>query len=372
MKTLKSLLPSILTEHFLAKVFAIIFATVTVYLIDRDIASVEVWESKRVAVLLARDDRGSEKNVIRILIEADPSVWIGDFPRELKVRISGPKNREAEFRNDPIIRVHVSQEQVPTDFTPATAPTIRLVAEDFTSKISGLIVEPLEEFEIKVDEITEADKVPLTLGTRLQVPRSRSIDRARSRIIPPTARVFGPRHQLEALRNGGSLSVVPEDQGVLEGGRTYPVVVEDETLSLELNPNQDPPNLHLEVKNAESDSINLGVLPIYWALSEEVRAQMVKGEIELKRALSFQEVSVHVVGPEDVLNRYREEGDGVARLSSLIRIVADPNRQIRENLVGSNEVMIDLLAIGVPPGLKAEISPSLIRVTITRKNTDNK
>ncbi len=359
-------------HHVWAKVMAIFCAVVTVFLIDQDISSVTEWEFKRIRVYSASGDDGAADNAIRIVVDADPRVWIGGLPKDLKVRISGPKNRREEFLRNPVIRIHVRQEQVPNGDRAGEPHPIKLDAQAFKTDIEGMSFVLLREFKVDVDEIITVPDVPLKLATLEGIPKNRIVDDEKTYIQPATATVTGPRHLFYQLgKDKPELTVKPMKTGSLRSGQSYDVVLADGGGAIKFADGNVTYQVHLELKSPPPVSIQLGSMKIYWSFTEDVRNQLARNEVTLKRTLDFDAVKVTVSGPPNALEPFRSN-EGRDTLRSKIRIIVDANEAIGGTLNEKVEERIPLVVLGLPAGLEAELSTESILLTIRRTNSDNK
>ncbi len=374
MNAVKSFLKSFFTEHLMGKFIAVFFASVTVFLIDRDIASTTVWENKRITVLRASEDISSSAEDVRILVETDRRVWIDGLPPDVPMKVSGPKNLEEEFRRDPVIRVFVRQEQVPTNDPGQNAPEILLNESNFSTKFAGVTALPLGDFKVKVDEIITVDNVPVELAVLDNLPQGRVVDEEKCRLEPATVSIIGPRHLVLNYKANAKLKVEPRTRDTLQDGKTYPLRIDPEVGAsrwVKFANSEETPRVFLALKQAKPASLELGTMKIFWALTEAVRKQLIEKQVMLNVTLNFKDVQVTLFGPEDLIESLRSAGK-INALRQSIRVFADPNKQISDNLSGQKDFDLPLEAIGVPRGLTYKLFPIQVHVTIRRKSPDNK
>ncbi|MFT7619907.1 MAG: hypothetical protein ACI97A_003564 [Planctomycetota bacterium] len=370
MSPFQSFLRSLLTKHLLAKFFAVFFACVTVALIDADIGSETDWEEKRIPIFFVRGDSKVSEKGLRILLTADPRVWIDVKSEGCKVKISGPKNQQAKFMANPVIKVHVREEQVPALQAGGGPPTIFLDASNYEPEIEGVKVLFLEKFEVGVDFIKVEENVRLKLGNVEGVRSNRIVDSDNTRIIPSVASVVGPRHAFRVSDPGTplTLTVVPTQKTGLIDGKSYDLEVTDGFGVVSFITGNPIPKVKLSLKRPEPSRVDLGNMEIFWALTEDVRRQMIRGQVTMVEEVGFEKARVKISAPPKVMASFQD----LDALRKSIRIIADPNRQIGEILVGNKDVKIPLIALGVPRGLIVEMEPDTVSLKISRKNTENK
>ena len=373
MSQFRSILRSLVTEHLLAKFFAVSFAVVTVYLIEREVADNIEWLDRRVPVHIGQgaDERFED---VTLVIEKDPRVWIQAVPEDIELRVVGPKNKREAFFENPVIRVQIRQRQVPDD--DGRLRPFELVIDDssLTSDILTVRCQLLEVFKIQVDEIVTREDVPLAIQPPAGLPGNRIIDEERSLFEPRQVKVSGPRHLLNPLGPNKPLLTMINAEVPKKTNTRYDVAVVPASARAGLFfPNaEDRPRFLMVLKEPEPATINLGRLPILWGMNDGVRQAISSGQVTLNMTLSFaREAEVILAGPPSVVAKY-PQGPLRQALLKQIRLLADPNKYVESVIGGSQEFHVKLQALGVPPGLSARLDPSRLPVTITRKDTENK
>ncbi|MCB9833378.1 MAG: hypothetical protein H6807_12990 [Planctomycetes bacterium] len=373
MKQSKSFLVSLVSEHLLAKFFALVFASITVFLIEREITTQVPFFEGRVSIGLRPAER-PEGDTPFILIQADPKVWFAPPSTSPKVSIQGPKNLRAAFLGNPIIRLRIREEGV-RNF-PAGKPDILPVDESmFESDIKGLEVRLTEPLSLDVDLIRVQTEVPIRVLPPTNLPPSRAFDPEASRVTPERIALRGPRWVVEGLgdRLPVDMMVDPGGRtGVLQDGVEYGLKLRDDLVQrgVALSGNVDP-RLVLALKVPTYESIRLVDLPIHWSFTEEVRRALAKGELEILLDNEFvKEADVEIKGPPDLVKPY-QNAEKRQELRGQLYVIADPNQDIGALDKPDKVISIRLRAIGVPTGLEATTDPVTLTMTLHRKESEN-
>ncbi len=374
MNQLKSFLVSLVTEHLLAKFFAIVFATATVLLIEREITTPIAYVDGRVPNFVGRRPDRVDDDSAYVILQAEPGVWVDRPPSALKILVSGPKNEKATFDANPVIRLRIRQEQIP----PGEGLEMRKILLDeksFESDVKDLVVRLLEPLELTVDRVVTRSDVPVRMLPPANLPENRIFDEDRSQLRPGAVTIRGPRSVVESYGDGQRVTLVLDRSGpraAIESGQEYPLKLSDDILQRGVTlASGASPKVVLALRTPAFEKIRLGDLPIHWSLTEEVRGALAAGELAITLDNSFvREADVVLEGPPEIVKQH--EGDEKRkRLAQQIYLIADPNQDIATLGDADKVTSIRLQAIGVPTGLKASLDPATLVITLSRRDSEN-
>lgn len=208
---------SFATEHILAKVFAILFASIVVYLVSREL--MDTWiegESLEVVIFSEAQQTPASRHRIVLKPEGDVAIDISGLG-PLKMVIKGPEKHTAEFNRRLDIRVSVKRDWA-VNSEGWTRHT--LTADDLDVGMPGAEIElldPPEDRIIRVNLFETIKNVAVVLqipdGSKLPVGRTWS--EANTKISPPTVDLIRPR---SPSTDSKTVTVALEDREVYEDG----------------------------------------------------------------------------------------------------------------------------------------------------------
>lgn len=190
------LLYSLVTEHIMAKIFAVLFAGIVVYLVSREL--MDTWiDAEALQVVTFSEAQQSSATRHRVVLKPEADVAIDTSGLgALKMIIKGPEKHTAEFNRRLDIRVSVKRDWAVNAEGWATHT---LTADDLDVGVPGaeiVLLDPPESRIIRVNLFETIDDVEVVLqvpaGALLPVGWTWSAER--TKILPARVQVIRPRN----------------------------------------------------------------------------------------------------------------------------------------------------------------------------------
>ncbi len=186
---------SFATEHIMAKVFAVLFASIVVYLVSREL--MDTWieeESLEVVIFSEAQQTPASRHRIVLKPETDVAIDISGLG-PLKMTIKGPEKHTVEFNRRLDIRVTVKRDWA-VNAEGWTGHT--LTADDLDIGMPGAEIELLDPPEARIIRVNLFETIT-DVAVVLQVPNGSKLPVGRvwssekTKLSPPAVELVRPR-----------------------------------------------------------------------------------------------------------------------------------------------------------------------------------
>ncbi|MEZ6195493.1 MAG: hypothetical protein R3F20_07170 [Planctomycetota bacterium] len=352
-------LKGLVTRHLLAKFFALIFAVVTVYLVNRELEA--EWYDQLIPVVPARDagqmiDNGQPF----ISLSNDPDVYVTERIESVRLRITGSAKDRDLFRTRPMIELRARSEWVDQN---DDAGDHGLVDSDFRipMNLPSVKVEITEKKRVKVDRIVSRDDALASLKPPERIAGGKVFDPDTTRFEPAVIHVEGPASWIRRLATrsaptGESLEFELAASGqAYQAGPTYDAKLARRWQERGIRILGPPVKVVLGARAEERDRIEFPNFEVRWRLRKKDLDVIARGELELSPDVAM-ECTLVVEGPRSTVEPWKT-ADRRRELANRLAAVVDPTRHIDELLPG-NETgpSLPIIVDGVPDGLEVRLA----------------
>jgi hypothetical protein len=351
-------LRAVFTRHLFAKVFALFFAVVTVYLVNRELET--VWYERDFPVVMSRDvetmiDRGQPF----VAMSLDPGVWVTKRPKSLRLRLSGSAKERVLFGARPMIELRVRSEWV----DPIGAKDHGLVESDFEIPLdlSSAKIELLDTARFPVDLIEVRDRVKLRLKAPKALAGEKIFDDKTTRFEPPLVSVAGPRGVVRRLETADApteerlmVELETVEGEAYRAGQAYRVRLTKEGREKGLRLVETEVMAIIGGREEERETIAFENFPVQWRLRDKDLKLLAKGELILTSDAT-PECRIEVTGPKSRMAAFAGS-EGRERLREKISAIIDPIKDVDALLPGDERgPNLEIEISGLPPGLSCEL-----------------
>lgn len=361
-------LRGLVTRHIFAKIFAIFFAVVTVYLVNREL---EVdWYDREIPVVKASESEAMfAKGQPFVAVSLDQGVWVSELPKKLRLRLSGSAKERAFFGTRPMIELRVRSEWV--DQRKSTEHA--LVESDLSIplELSSARIVLREQPRLRVDKVVNRTSVQMVLATEPELAAGQVFDAATTRFEPAFVTVEGPQRIVDNLATTTAntetplvvaLPPVPGNQYRAGGSYRVSLTAEARDQGLRIvGAKGDEVKVILGSRAEEKEQIVFRSFPVQWRLRDKDLKQLAEGKLSLVSDASL-ECELRISGPVSLMQKYRTDVEKKA-LREALSATVDPRVTINELLPGDEKgANLQIQISGLPSGLEY-VLPNVSTVT---------
>jgi hypothetical protein len=364
-ETPRPLLVRLFTEHWVAKLVALLFAGVLVLLIDREITNTIV-NAELFEVKIGDGPRGTPAPGQRVIIlEKEPGVAIRSFqPNPVRVTIRGQQKLLEHMKTTTLVgRVSVKKDWLKKD-RDRLLPTTQTIGGDSINFGAGAVASLEESIKVDLDlEVTR--EVPLVGAPKDVSPGLL----AEVSFQPPSVKVIGPAYWLEGPSAIPNVTIPVQAAG---RGTDYALSVSTlpddyaSKMQLRMAPGQQV-TASVHFSRGEEKPLDVKDVQLEFRLTPKLAAEYGFAPIGLAR----ESVIVTVKGAPEALAAWAGKMDELRKtivaqidVSRIVSKVAGQLSQAGSHTDDSGEVEV----LRLPDNLKlVGVTPAQVDVTITKR-----
>lgn len=363
-----SSLRALLTEHLLAKFFALIFAVVIVYLIDRELRSVWINDEDVVVVEKEMFDTTRDQK-FAVVLEPEAGVVILRKPEFLRLRVKGPDRLRREFERRRAIVVKVKRSW--TSSSPE-ARDYQLEARDLDFGVTSpdlevfVLGEPRDR-QVRVDLFEEAPNIDVDVGDPKKRPVGYEYKPEANVLEPKSVVLRGPRQNLRTLLQGlpsGKLRLELEEPEVALSP-TIAYTAHLSTATRDKRITMTPPVINAKLGYEEIVAAvprTLEGVPIEIRLAREDVQEIQAGRL----LVEFETVKMVCAVQMSVAQELARKPDFAESMRKMLVAEIDIGALLKDGQADPGRAAVRVR--GEPVGVKIEkVDPSTVPLKITRK-----